>query len=286
MKLNQILKKAFGNRLRAYHDSLWKTPITNELDFIDRTVKGLGGINEASGRQRISSRSKRIHLSPQVRYYPYSLIYPKNNKPIEIGDILFIYKHFLDSVLDDYRGMIVQAKYNKGVKTAWRIHTNQFYFLAMWPLFEIVKPKFNKKYSIQPGSLLWGSYCFVGPNATKYPVYYSSDRMLRHRKQMPTTKSFTYNLLQYYSWDTSPAFLMRFIQGLIGEDLLDNQAIMELVDDIYKVMKWKPDPPGEPQWNDVTYTDEEGFGVVEFTVSSEGLQDNDKQKRLLDNNRF
>jgi len=189
-----------------------------------------------------------------------------------MGDLLFIYKHFMNGVLDSYRGILVQAKYTKGKRRAWKVATKQFYFLAQWPIFEIVKPRFNKRYLIKPRALTWSAYGFVGQNATRYPIYYSSDRMARHKGGIPSTKSFTFHVKSDYSWDCSRSFLMKFAQGLVGENLLINQNTKSLVDDLYVVMGWKPDPPGEPKWDDVSPKDDEGFGIVELTVSSEGKE--------------
>ncbi len=41
------------------------------------------------------------------------------------------------------------------------------------------------------------------------------------------------------------------------------------MDDLYIVVKWKPDPPGELEWHEDENEENEGFGIVEFTVTSE-----------------
>jgi len=45
--------------------------------------------------------------------------------------------------------------------------------------------------------------------------------------------------------------------------------VKTFVDDLYTIVKWKPDPPGELEWNEKKNEENEGFGVVEFTVISE-----------------
>ena len=269
MKLNPLLKTQFRAALSNYHQSLWRPPLSGELDFIDRTVASFQNLNIPAGRQSLKTRSKRIHLTPQVRFYRYGLLFPSKHTTVEMGDLLFIYKHYLNGVLDAYRAIIVQAKYTKGKKRSWRIDTNQFYFLAQWPSFRIVRPAFKKTYAIKPRALTWATYGFVGPSAIRYPLYYSSTRMLRHKKTVPSTKSFSYPVKSGIGWDSSTSFLLKFVQGLVGENLLSSMKVKVFVDDLYIVVKWKPDPPGEPEWNDGKNEENEGFGVVEFTVTSE-----------------
>ena len=73
---------------------------------------------------------------------------------------------------------------------------------------------------------------------------------------------------------------MKFLQGLVGENLLYNLNIMSLIDDIYKIMEWKPDPLGEPRWNNISYKDDEDFGVIEFIVSSEHAREQQKRRSI------
>jgi len=195
-------------------------------------------------------------------------IYSHFTFTIELADLLFVYKHFLNGVLDAYRAVLVQAKYTKGKKKSWKIDTDQFYFLTQWPRFRIVRPAFKKSYSTKPRALTWSTYGFVGPNATRYPVYYSSERMLRQRTSFPSSNTFIFGVQTPIGWDSSTSFLLKFVQGFAGENLLSNSTVRAFVNDLYVVAKWKPDPPGEPKWENEN-EEREGFGIVEFTVSTE-----------------
>lgn len=269
MKLNPLLKTRFKAALSNYHQSLWRPSLSGEIDFIDRTVASFQNLNIPAGNQSLKTRSKRIHLTPQVRFYRYPLLFPSKHTTVEMGDLLFIYKHFLNGGLDAYRAIIVQAKYTKGKKKSWKIDTDQFYFLTRWPRFKIVRPASKNWHSIKPRALTWASYGFVGPNATRYPLYYSSTRILRHKKTVPSTKSFSFPVQSGVGWDSSTSFLLKFVQGLVGENLLSSTKVKAFVDDLYIVVKWKPDPPGDLEWNEEKNEEDEGFGVVEFTVTSE-----------------
>jgi len=268
MKLNSILKTRFKLALNHYHQSLWRPSLSGELDFIDRTVASFQNLKIPAAKQSLKTRSKRIHLTPQVEYFRSTLISPLQSIAVELADLLFVYKHFLNGVLDAYRAVLVQAKYTKGKKKSWKIDTDQFYFLTQWPRFRIVRPAFKKSYSTKPRALTWSTYGFVGPNATRYPVYYSSERMLRQRTSFPSSNTFIFGVQTPIGWDSSTSFLLKFVQGFAGENLLSNSTVRAFVNDLYVVAKWKPDPPGEPKWENEN-EEREGFGIVEFTVSTE-----------------
>lgn len=267
-----LLKARFRAALRNYHQSLRSPSLSGEIDFIDRTVKNTQKWNITAGNQSLKTRAKRIHLTPQARFFRYPL-FPSKHTTVEIGDLLLIYKHFLNGILDAYRAIIVQAKYTKGKKRSWKINTDQFYFLTQWPAFRIVRPASKKWHFIKPTTLTWASYGFVGPNATRYPIYYSSTRMLRGKRMVPSTKSFSFAIRSVIGWDSSQSFLMKFVQGLVGENLLLSTKVKALVDDLYVITKLKPDPPGELEWNNENYEENEGFGIVEFTLTSEQESD-------------
>ena len=267
MNRTNILKKRFKLFLDNYHRNLWAPPLAGEIDFIDRTVDSFKSLKISAGRQSLKARSKRIHLTPIVEYYPYGRLVPNVHTTVEMGDLLFVYKRFLNGLLNAYRAAVVQAKHTKGKRKSWSIKTDQFFFLTHWPTFRIVKPKFRKWFLIKPEALTWATYGFVGPNATRYPLYYSSKRILRYKRTVPSTKSFSFHTAPRTGWDSSTSFLLKFVQGLVGENLLSSARVKAFVDDLYVVARWKPDPPGEPKWDNKKNEEREGFGIVEFTVT-------------------
>ena len=93
MRLNNVLKRKFKSSLNHYHQSLWNPLLSGEIDFINRTVKSFKSLTISAGKQSLKTRSKRIHLAPLVEYYPLGLLFPNVHKRVEIGDLLFTYKH-------------------------------------------------------------------------------------------------------------------------------------------------------------------------------------------------
>jgi hypothetical protein len=141
--------------------------------------------------------------------------------------------------------------------------------MTQWPRFRIVKPLFRKVFSIKPRTLTLATYGFVGSNATSYPLYYSSNRILRQIKSLPLYNTFSFSIQPSIGWDSSPSFFLKFVQGFVGENLLHNLAANAFVNDLCIVAKWKPDPPGEPEWRNEN-VEKRGSGIVEFVVATEG----------------
>ena len=264
------MKGRFRWILKNYHNTLNNMQITKEMDFIKRTVDSFSDINISQNDQSISTRTGKIHQTPRIRYYPNGLLFTNVYHQIEMGDILLIYKYVVNGTLIYYRGVIVQVKHTNTKKHTWHIDSNQFKFLVNWPIFEIVLPRCNRYFYIQPQMLSWATYTFVGKNATRYPIYYSSSRMAQHRRmqnlQMMPNRDFSFSVKPHFNWDCSGSYFMKFIQGLIGENLLKNNNARDLVHNICIMSGLEPDPPGEPDWREFKKSDEETFGVIEFTV--------------------
>jgi len=226
----------------------------------------------SSGNQTLQTRARGIHTKPKVGFYRHPLLAPGNQTKVEMGDLLLVYKHYLNGVLDASRASIVQAKYTPGNKRTWKIDTDQFYFMTQWPSFRILGATSKRWHSIRPRALTWGGYGFVGPKATRYPLYYSSARMLRSKTTALGTNSFNFPAVAGIGWDSSTSFLMKFAQGLIGEDL-SNTRVKSLVDEIYRHLRLRPDPPGDPPENPESHNERDkqkfAFGIVEFVVTSE-----------------
>jgi hypothetical protein len=92
--------------------------------------------------------------------------------------------------------------------------------------------------------------------------------MLKYITKIPSTPSFNFPVNIRIGWDSSTSFLNKFIQGLVGENLLTNAPIKSFVEDIDTRFQWKPDNQRELQMNEVN-NGEKCFGIIEFTVTSE-----------------
>lgn len=281
MAINAGLVFGFTNILERYRQSFEQVKINNEIDFINRTVDELNNIQIISENQSIVIRSRRIHATPKIRYYPQGPLFRNNYCQIELGDMLFIYKYFVNAILRQKRGIIVQAKFTNNYNRIWEIDRNQFQFLIHWPVFDIGS-HFNRRYKIIPTALTWAVYSFIGQNATRNPIYYSSKRMAHHLGHIPQANRFAFHVLQNFSWDCSRSFFMRFIRGLVGENLLLNIDALNLVNDLYIMVRLEPDPPGAPDWTEVNLSDKESFGIIELTISGEPNERPDEMTRWFE----
>jgi hypothetical protein len=251
MKLNEGLKINFKSILDKYHDSLRNPSLIGEIDFINRTVFSFQQVKIASGKQQMKSRSKKSNSTQKIRFYPYGPLFLDKYTMVELGDLLFIYKHILKGKVESYRAVIIHVTFTKRKEKIWMINTDQFSFHTQWQRFTI-GPTFTKWYSLKPRMLTWATYGFLGPQISKYPFYYSSKRMLNYTSKIPSTSSFNFPVKTCIGWDSSTSFLNKFVQGLVGENLLTNTSIKSFV---------------ELTMNEAN-NGEKCFGIIEFTVTS------------------
>ena len=266
MKLNESLKSNFKSILHDYHDSLGNPSLTGELDFINRTVVSFQQVNISSGKQKLKTRSKKFNRTQKIRFYPYGPLFPDKYTTVELGGLLFIHKHILKDEVDSHRATIIQLTFTKSKKKLWTIDTNLFSFLTQWQRFKMT-PAFSKWYLLKPKMLTWATYGFLGPHISKYPFYYSSKRMFNYMTTLPSTSSFNFPVNIRIGWDSSTSFLHKFVQGLVGENLLTNAPIKSFVYDMYSLFKWKPNHQRELKMIEVN-NGEKCFGIIEFTVTS------------------
>jgi hypothetical protein len=231
-------------------------------------VQAFQNFSASSGRQSLTTRSVNIDNKPIVSFVPpLHSSWPLHR---EIGDLLFVFKHFLGNKLDAHRASIVQTKYTSGTRKSWSIETGQFLLMSYWPKFYMLRPaKYLQPYDLKPKMLSWAIYGFVGPNAIRYPLYYSTDRILRSRGlSIPLSKHFSFSLNSMPAiWVYSSGFLLKLLQGFIGENLFLNPEVKTLVEDLYKIANLLPDPHGEFEWNKEEFEERKNFGIVEFTIT-------------------
>ena len=86
MHLDESLKDKFREILYYYHRTLWNVPLSDEIDFIDRTVRFFGNYGNINlHTQQLTTRSEKIHPTPQVMYYPNGFQNVNPKYQIEMG---------------------------------------------------------------------------------------------------------------------------------------------------------------------------------------------------------
>ena len=247
MRIGAQLKDKIRQTLVNYHKNLSSPKLSDELDFVHRTASFFKNRSVNHGQQSFSTNARSIDKSPIVEFFhttPW-----KNPAAKEIADLLFVSKFKKGNSVIEKRAVIVQSKFARTDQRFWKnIDTAQFYLVLNWPAFTRIKPGPPKLYQLQPRSLAWGTYLFVGPEALDHPVYFTSSRIFKGSPSMFSQKTFTFSPKELNGFDTSPSFLMRQILCLIGEDLLANPNLESFVDEMYRIVGLKPDPPGEFSW--------------------------------------
>lgn len=271
--LNANIKQAFRALLAQYHASLSQPRLQDELDYIRRTVDFFDNIPLlVGGSQSVRTRSASIHGTPLAEFVACTYAFHRLRIEKEIADIVLVYKHFTNGNMDAYRASLIQAKFSRNVrKISWSgVDAGQFCLLSSWPTFLITSPlRFFKQYSLTPRNLTWSTYGLVGPDIIHQPIFYSADRMLRQLGAFPQDEKFLF-VATPTRFDFSQSYFLKFIQALIGEDLLTNSPVRNFIIDLYKIVDLEPDPPGEFERVGTDRIKKQPFGVVEFTVSDEG----------------
>jgi hypothetical protein len=266
MSISEQLKDRIRQTLVKYHSRLDSPVLHDERDFVSRTVAFFRHVSVAHGRESFTTNARSIDKSPIVEFL-HSTCW-NNPARREIGDLLLVSKLKRGNQVITRRAVIVQSKFTQISQRIWNVDTAQFYLVSNWPTFRRIRPEPQKQYSLEPQSLVWGSYVLVGPRVLENPVYFTSPRILEENPSIFSFKNFRLNLRRLNGFDTSPSFLMRHILCLIGENLCTNPNIDSFVDEMYRIVGIKPDPPNEFYWDSIDDKSEStGFGVVEFSIS-------------------
>lgn len=270
MTLNSVLYEKFKLVLDRYHQSLWRSPLSGEKDFVNRTLNSFQNLTLTGQQQVLTIRSQKPFWKPLVKYFPYGLLFPERYVTIMLGNLLLKCKHKMVGRLISHRAILVNVKFTKGEKKTWRISSNQFNFLNKWFNFQIMKPEGDQWYSLKPTTLTWSTYGFIGSNVTNYPIYYSADRVLRQNESSSPSKSFQFVLGRSIGWDSSTSFLIKLVKGLIGENLLLNNKVKMFVEDLTEAKQETLFLRDKSEMRK-QFAEDQGFGVVEFILESEEI---------------
>jgi hypothetical protein len=248
-----------------YHKSLRSPVVKDELDYIRKTTSFFGQISFKEGQESFENRARNIDKKPIVEFLHCTPSTSPAHK--EIADMLLVSKLKIGGNTAIKRAVLIQSKFNKTKSRRWDVDTSQLYLLSKWPAFRRIRPGPSKSYLLEPMSTSWGSYAFEAPEALGKPVYLSAWRILEKNPSIFSQKTCTFNLREVNGFNMSPSFLMKLILCLVGENLNQNLRVESFVDEMYRIVGLKPDPPHEFYWGNVDNQEETGFGIVEFSVS-------------------
>jgi hypothetical protein len=105
------------------------------------------------------------------------------------------------------------------------------------------------------------------------PIYQPAKRILNNRTGRPWVKTkFAYSVNPIRGWDSNHSFLLRLMQGRLGENLINNPAADDLIRDLYIAVHLTPDPPDDMVFDKINSTSpEKGIGLIEIKIVENGF---------------
>jgi hypothetical protein len=202
-------------------------------------------------------RTKEIHSSPLVNYGP--------SKTCELGDYIIIVKYRIRGVVIGEKIIIYQLK--RTHKNSWSIDQKQLTLLKDWPTFSFGRRlKVINSFSLRPTRPEFGSFVLIkdpknGPHrstlfGTAYDVF---NNQTGHTVRISDNdKFYPYGLFSYF----------KLLTWEIGEPIIPNTDIADLISALYRYMEWEEDPPDEF----IRFEkkgEENSFWGIEINVNSE-----------------
>lgn len=298
LPISDTLVSKFGHKISSFQNREEFADFDGEIPFIDKTIQVLDNIRINDGALSLHSATKRIHLTPRVRFKCEAA---KGFKDAELADLLLITTFIENGSVVGRNTILSQAKHanDDDYKTLrqWTPDPYQFYLLYFANEFKPVKPAIDNWYSIPKRWNSLRTYSFASD--FWLPFFHSTVGMtdIFDPDKMKTTD------YKYDRTDTPPSgyqsmtgYLRQFVRGRYGHRFSETGPIGEFYKDLFnstKDFKKSTSPDRLVTSKDLTRTDggkpgnedpevppeqsvgeDEGMGVVNFVVGS-GFQDVD-----------
>lgn len=266
MTVTPLTRVAIEQLVMGYERAVMGRSFQNEIDYIRRTLAFFSQQRLGPRNHRVETQASVIHGSPRIEY-----ISQLTNQPVhvEFADLIFVFKHYFNQNLVEKRGLFVQCKYEPTGYT-WHIDQEQFDFLSSYPQFRFWRPLRNNWYTINPVAISWAMYGFGAQIAPNTPIYQPVERIRQNAINIPRGRhNFPYNI-NPLGWDSNRSFLLRLMQGRLGENLLRNADMATLIHDLYIAVHLAPDPPSDMEFDKDIPTDaKSGIGLIEIRINEE-----------------
>jgi hypothetical protein len=264
LTLNPTTKHDIRRFVNGYVRSVQHYPFTSEIDYIRKTVQYFSNRSLGPPNGRIVTQASEIHGTPKVEYFSQWI---NDLVEIEFADLIFVYKHIINRVIVEKRAVFVQCKYTKSSGYDWDIQQNQFDFLSTFPCFRFSSPRHPKIYYIEPNAISFAMYGFGAAWTPSTPIYQPAKRILKNRANKPHVKTkFNYLVNPILGWDSSQSFLLRLMQGRLGENLMKNDLVDDLFKDLYVAVGMTPDPPDDLKFIELKDKNEKGIALIEIKI--------------------
>lgn len=298
LPISDTLVNSFGHEIRAFQDRKEFGDFDEEVPFINKTIKVLDNIRVDDGPLSLHSATKRIHLTPRVRFKCEAV---NGHTNAELADLLLLITFVKNGTVIGRKTILSQAKHanDDDYKTLrqWTPDPHQFYLLYYANEFKPVKPVIDNWYPIPKRWNSLRTYSFASD--FWLPFFHSTVGMtdIIDPDRMKSTD------YKYDRTDNPPSgyqsmtgYLRQFVRGRFGHWFTETSPLGQFYRDLFnstKNFKKSASPDRLATSKDVTRTDggdpgnedpeipleesvddDEGMGVVNIVAGS-GFQDTD-----------
>lgn len=298
LPITDTLVSKFGREISAFRNRKVFADFDDEVPFINKTIEVLDDIQVDDGPLSLHSASKRIHLTPRVRFKCEAVNGYKNT---ELADLLLIITFVENNVVIGRNTILSQAKHanDDDYKTLrqWTPDPYQFYLLYYATEFKPIKPHIDNWYSIPRQRKSLRTYSFA--SNFWLPFFHSTVGMtdiIDPGREKSTSYKYNRTDNPPSGYQSMTGYLRQFVRGRYGHHFTETSPLGQFYQDLFnstKEFKKSTSPNRLATSKDVTRTDggepdnedpeippeeledeDKGMGFVNIVVGS-GLQDND-----------
>jgi hypothetical protein len=255
-KIKAYNKIIFQNMVHIHLSALTNTKY--ELDYFRQFFPGLQSfLNHFSiPGVTFACRTQEIHGKPLVSY--------GNRKTCELGDYFIIIKYLYRGTIIGKKGIIYQFK--RTHKKYWSIDQKQLTLLKDWPTFSFGRTLHKtNSFNLRPSQTEFGSFALISNPSHRLRSHVIGTAFdifnIQNQNKILVSdyyKFFPYSIFSY----------VKLLSWEIGEPILPNTDIADLINALYRYVDWQDDPPEEfIQFE--RKGEKKEFWAVEITVNYE-----------------
>lgn len=298
LPVSDSLVSEFGKEIKPFRDRDEFACFDKEVPFINKTIDVLDDVSVHANGLSLHVATKRIHLTPKVRFRCEATGGCKN---AELADLLFILTFVRGSQVVARRSILSQAKHasDDDYKTLrqWTPDPYQYYLLYYSKEFMPVKPFIFKSYKFPKRRSSLRTYSFASD--FWLPFFHSADGMAEivgPDKNKKTNYKYDRTDNPPSGYQSMTGYLKQFVRGHYGARFTKRSSLGQFYRDLFKSTK-KFKRSKSPNWliqkNDIKFTDggepfddppetppeeveqDDGMGVVNIVVGTGSKMDTD-----------
>lgn len=281
LPISDTLVTKFGSEISAFQEKKEFADFDEEVPFINKTIEVLDNIRVGDGSLSLHSATKRIHLTPRVRFKCEAV---NGYKDAELADLLLIITFVENGAVIGRNTILSQAKHanDDDYKTLrqWTPDPYQFYLLYYANGFKPVKPVIDNWYSIPKRWNSLRTYSFASD--FWLPFFHSTVGMtdIIDPDRMKTT-DYKYDRTNNppSGYQSMTGYLRQFVRGRYGHWFTETSPLGQFYRDLFnstKEFKESTSPDRLATSKDVTRSDGGEPGNEDPEIPPEGSIDDDE----------